>query len=287
MKKTRSVFRLALCLILTLTLLSQAILPVFAQAQPLYLKEVQISTGKTEKEAKQWLIDNGYTVLDEDLNAGTGKDYAYIGYKTTTDKSLAICDISMMSMKSGYKTMNYGALIQQTKDSSVDVIEGVLAALAEFRANYEAGSPNARIAKETLDLLRYDEGSDETLGDYLLCPDRTVDDITNLLFMCNSLVASLIYNQLVVGVSDYREDGTTWLDRISAAEPLPEEMTPYELDMLDDLYYKKAAKLKYSIDNFISDVYDAYERLDENGDFDASGVISTQDEADEYIKYKS
>ena len=284
MKKARIVFKLALCLILTLTLLSQAILPVFAQAQPLYLKEIQISTGKTEKEAKQWLIDNGYTVLDEDLNAGTGKDYAYIGYKTTTDKSLAICDISIMSMKSGYKTMNYGALIQQTKDSSVDVIEGVLAALAEFRANYEAGSPNARIAKETLDLLRYDEGSDETLGDYLLSPDRTVDDITNLLFMCNSLVASLIYNQLVVGVSDYREDGTTWLDRISAAEPLPEEMTPYELDMLDDLYYKKAAKLKYSIDNFISDVYDAYERLDENGDFDASGVISTQDEADEYIR---
>ena len=284
MKKARIVFKLALCLILTLTLLSQVILPVFAQAQPLYLKEIQISTGKTEKEAKQWLIDNGYTVLDEDLNAGTGKDYAYIGYKTTTDKSLAICDISMMSMKSGYKTMNYGALIQQTKDSSVDVIEGVLAALAEFRANYEAGSPNARIAKETLDLLRYDDGSDETLGDYLLCPDRTVDDITNLLFMCNSLVASLIYNQLVVGVSDYREDGTTWLDRISAAEPLPEEMTPYELDMLDDLYYKKAAKLKYSIDNFISDVYDAYERLDENGDFDASGVISTQDEADEYIR---
>ena len=183
MRKTWMLSKIALCIFLVLATLSQTILPIFAQAQPLYLKEIQLSTGKTENEAKQWLIDNGYTVLDEDLNAGTGKDYAYIGYKTTTDKSLAICDISMMSMKSGYKTMNYGALIQQTKDSSVDVIEGVLAALAEFRANYEAGSPNARIAKETLDLLYFDESGDEALGDYLLSPDRTVDDITNLLFM--------------------------------------------------------------------------------------------------------
>ena len=289
MRKTRVAFKITLCLLLALTLLSQAILPIFAEAQPLYLKEIQISTGKTAQEAKQWLIDNGYNVLDEDLNAGTGKDYAYIGYKTTTDRDLAICDISMMSMKGGYKTMNYGALIQQAKESSIDVIEGVLAALGEFRANYEAGSPNARIAKETLDLLLYDSGSDETLGDYLLSPDRTVDDITNLLFMCNSLVASLIYNQLVVGVSDYREDGTTWLDRISAAEPLAEEMTPYELDLLDDLYYKKASKLKYSIDNFISNVYAAYERLDEDdsGSIESGEIelgLTTREQAEAYLE---
>ena len=64
----------------------------------------------------------------------------------------------------------------------------------------------------------------------------------------------------------------------------PQQGAGWLLDMLDDLYYKKAAKLKYSIDNFISDVYDAYERLDENGNFDASDVISTQEEADEYIR---
>ena len=292
MKKTRIFLKITLCVALVLLMVSQTVMPIFAQEKPVYLREIQISTGKTEAEAKAWLIENGYTVLDEDLNVGTGKDYAYIGYKTTTDRSLAICDISLMSMNGGYKTMNYGMLIQQAKESSIEVIEGVLVALGEFRANYAAGSPNAIIAKETLDLLLYDEGSDETLGDYLLSPDRTVDDITNLLFMCNSLVASLIYNQLVLGVSDYREDGTTWLDRVSAADPLPEEMPPYELDRLDDLYYQKAAKLKYSIDNFISDVYDAYERMDEDdsGSIESDEVEvgpTTAEEAERYLEMLS
>ena len=50
MKKTRVAFKITLCILLTLTLLSQAILPIFAEAQPLF-KEIQISTGKTAKEA--------------------------------------------------------------------------------------------------------------------------------------------------------------------------------------------------------------------------------------------
>ena len=289
MRKVRVLSKIALCALLVVALLSQITLPIFAESHPLYIREIQISTGKTEQEAKQWLIDNGYTILDEDLNVGTGKDYAYIGYKTTTDRNLAICDISMMSMNGGYKTMNYGALLDQVKESATEVIENILVALAEFRANYEVGSPNAIIAKETLDLLLYDEGSDETLGDYLLSPDRTVDDITNLLFMCNSLVASLIYNQLALGVSDYADyTDSTWLDRLCIAGPLPEEMTPNELDRLDDLYYKKAEKLMYVITEFMNDVYDAYDRMDDdnNGSVESDEVdvgLTTEEEAEIYL----
>ena len=290
MKKFRNIsLTVILCVFLACVLVSQATLPAFAQEEHVYISEIQISTGKTASEAKQWLIDNGYTVLDEDLNAGTGKDYAYIGYKTTTNRDLAICDISMMSMRGGYKTLNYGALIQQVKDSSLDVIEGVLAVLGDFRTNYEAGSPNARIAKETLDLLLYDTGSDQTLGDYLLSPDRTLDDVTNLLFMCNSLVASLIYNQLALGVSDYTEDGTTWLDRASEAEPFPEELSAYELDLLDELYYKKAAKLEKAIDDYVRDLDAAYARLDRDDDGNVDEAVreeirATKAQADEYLE---
>ena len=291
MKKVKAFLAVSvMCIVLILTILLQTVLPVYAQAQPLYLREVQISTGKTAKEAKQWLIDNGYTVLNEDLNAGTGEDYAYLGYKTTTDRSLAICDINMVSMQSGYKTMNYGELLKQTIESSGDVFDGILVILAEFRANYKAGSPNARIAKESLDVLMYDEGSDQTLGDYLLDPNRTADEVAELLLMCNTLVSSLIYNQLVVGVSDYREDGTTWLDRISQAEPLPEKLTPKELDDLDDLYSEKAKKLDRVITDYVTNLYDAIDRLDKNGDGEVNEEDyildneNTQEEADKYLE---
>ena len=35
-----------------------------------YIKEVIISYGNTADEAKQWLTDNGYEVLDYNLNEG-------------------------------------------------------------------------------------------------------------------------------------------------------------------------------------------------------------------------
>ena len=270
MKKIKFLAKIALCVILIVAMLTQATLLVFAQEETLYLKEVQISTGKTAEEAKSWLIENGYTVLNEDLNAGTGKDYSYIGYKTTTNKDEAICDISMMSMESGYKMMNYGEMIKQSQKGIEDRASEMLVALSEFRANYAAGSPNARIAKETLDIFRAGENDSIPLGDYLLDPARTVSDIVDILLMSNTLVFTLIYNQVVLGVADYNQDGEdgaikTWVDRLSEIGPLSDELTAAELDELDDLYYEKAEKLEYSISNFVEKLYDAIDRLDTNG----------------------
>ena len=157
MRKAWMISKVVLCIILTLAILSQVVLPTFAEAQPVYLKEIQISTGSTAAEAKKWLVDNGYTVLNEDLNAGTGKDYSYIGYKTTKNKDEAICDISMMSMDSGYKIMNYGEMIRQSQKGIENRAAEMLEALSEFRTNLAAGSPNAKIAKETLDIFRAGE----------------------------------------------------------------------------------------------------------------------------------
>ena len=270
MKKIKFLAKIALCVILIVSMFIQATLLVFAQEATLYLKEVQISTGKTAEEAKSWLIQNGYTVFDEDLNAGTGKDYAYLGYKTTTNKDEAICDISMMSMDSGYKMMNYGEMIKQSQKGIENRASEMLVALSEFRANYAAGSPNARIAKETLDIFRAGENDSIPLGDYLLDPARTVSDITDILLMSNTLVFTLIYNQVVLGVADYNQDGEdgaikTWVDRLSEIGPLSDELTAAELDELDDLYYEKAEKLEYSISNFVEMLYDAIDRLDTNG----------------------
>ena len=282
MKNPKLLVKILLCVLLALVLPSQAIMTVFAQTETVYLKEIQISTGKTAEEAKGWLIDNGYIVFDEDLNAGTGKDYSYIGYKTTTNKAEAIHDISMMSMDSGYKILNYGEMIRQSQKGIEDRAAEMLVALGEFRANLAAGSPNARIAKETLDIFRAGDNDSIPLGEYLLDPARTVNDIIDILMMSNTLVFTMIYNQVVFGVADYNtagEDGATktWIDRLSERGPLSEELTEKELLALDDLYYEKAEMIVHSIESYFQSLYDALERIDanENGELDEGDVIES------------
>ncbi len=271
MRKARMISKAVLCIILTLTILSQVVLPTVAEAQPLYLKEIQMSTGSTAAEAKKWLIDNGYTVLNEDLNAGTGKDYSYIGYKTTKNKDEAICDISMMSMDSGYKMINYKQMVKQTQKGIDERGAEMLVVLKEFRENLAAGSLNAKIAKETLDVFRGGPNDSIPLGDYLLDPARTAAEMSDMLLMCNSLVFSLIYNQLVFGVSDYNtkgEDGTieTWVDRVAKHGQLSKTLTEDQLDELDDLYYEKAERIEHSATNYVEMLYAALERADTDGD---------------------
>ena len=51
----------------------QAYAPTIASAQQddkLYISELYLSYGKDADSAKQWLKDNGYTVLDQYLNEG-------------------------------------------------------------------------------------------------------------------------------------------------------------------------------------------------------------------------
>jgi|GEM_PF-5799453 len=50
----------------------QAYGPTIASAaeDKLYISEVYLSYGKDDDSAKKWLEDNGYTVLDQNLNEG-------------------------------------------------------------------------------------------------------------------------------------------------------------------------------------------------------------------------
>lgn len=71
------------------------------EPQRQYVKEMRISWDKKDdNKAKKRLTDNGYQVVPQDLNAGTGEGCSYLGYKTTTNEKEAITDISMMAMRS-------------------------------------------------------------------------------------------------------------------------------------------------------------------------------------------
>ncbi|MCF0120044.1 MAG: hypothetical protein HUJ65_00275, partial [Oscillospiraceae bacterium] len=72
-----------------------------------YVKEVFLSYGNTPEEAKKWLTDNGYEVVDFNLNEGADsalsrKRAVYLGYKTTKDADEALTDMKLMNMNGNY-----------------------------------------------------------------------------------------------------------------------------------------------------------------------------------------
>ena len=98
---------ISLLLVLT-TLMTALPLSVFAEelkgeeAEELYIKSVKLVRAKTAEEAGALLKEEGYTLLDGNLNAGTGADGIWMGYETTTDPTEAIYDMKLMNMKGGY-----------------------------------------------------------------------------------------------------------------------------------------------------------------------------------------
>ena len=62
---------------------------------PTYISKIAVAYGKEESTPKDILKNNGFTVIDYDLNKGCGDSsyYVYLGYKTTTNPSEAITGI--------------------------------------------------------------------------------------------------------------------------------------------------------------------------------------------------
>ena len=85
--------------------------PAFAASETtVYISDIIVSYGygdNAEEDAKAWLNDNGYQVVDANLNEGTvpqavGAAAVYLGYRTSTDKSEAITSIKAMNMTGSY-----------------------------------------------------------------------------------------------------------------------------------------------------------------------------------------
>ena len=184
----------------------------FAAKDEIYIKEIRISTASTEAEAKNFLIDNGYTVVNTDLNQKTGKDCVFIGYKTTADPDEAITDISLMQMDGGYSFAEYEALLEQKTNEINNMLDSLSECLAEARANLAAGQKNAQGAREVLNFFKEDD-SGKLLGDFLLGQETSREDLVKVFLQANGDVASIIYNMLAFACTDNGED-TSWLAKL-------------------------------------------------------------------------
>ena len=250
MKKTTKIFSFFLAILMLVMALP---LTAFAAKQETYLKEIRISTGATAKEAKQWLIDNGYTVMDVDLNQKTGKDYVYMGYKTTTDPDEAITDISLMQMNGGYSFSDYEAMIEKQKTQISDMINSLNASLTEARANYASGKKCAIGAHEVLNRFKEDD-SGKYLGDLLFVEEIDTTVLTKILLQGNADITLLIHQMLAFACTDYELE-ESWLDKLKYVDAYEVEEKLLNNGMLpyyDDLASKMASsftiiqdKIKY------------------------------------------
>lgn len=58
-----------------------------------YIGEISFAAASSSSSARNALTQNGFKVIDKDLNADAGGNYIYLGYKTTTDVTKALRDI--------------------------------------------------------------------------------------------------------------------------------------------------------------------------------------------------
>ena len=152
-----------------------------ADNETLYISEVYLSYGKDAESAKKWLTDNGYTVLEQDLNEDTQggiswtklsseKRSVYLGFKTTTNSDDAIRDMRVMNMNGEYSYDEYEKVLENKKAEINSFIADIKTALAEYRANYKYGDVKSKIAHDRMNLLLDDDCENAPLGDLLLKP---------------------------------------------------------------------------------------------------------------------
>lgn len=95
-----------------------------------YIGEIMVSGSQTSaEEAKQYLIDAGYTVYDLDLNKGTKGCPIYLGYKTTNKFSEAISDFYLSQKHTATLTVDglgTGYLAPYTGDDYFKALYGNL-----------------------------------------------------------------------------------------------------------------------------------------------------------------
>ncbi len=217
----------------------------FAASGKKYVKELILSYGDTVEEARTWLSDHEYEVVDENLNEGADNTFSTkravcLGYKTTNKADEAITDMKLMNMKGGYSVQDYQMLLAEQKENIRVFFDDFKVAVQEYRDNYKAGQQRAIAAHDMLNIL-YDDDTKQNLGDLLLNRVREeysdqeynalsaeeqakVANMTTILMQGNA-DAVLAMEQIIATATD--EGDTLWTERYQKAKTYDE--------MLDDL----------------------------------------------------
>ena len=220
-----------------------ALLPaqVFADSITEYVYEVKVFYDGYEDAQKEGFTilkdkDNNIVDLNRDAGGGAGSQgdrAVYLGYKTTTDKRLAITDLALMNMKGGYKTADYDYLMQTQMDSQImPFVRDFIKTLEEYRQNLVSDDPSNKERAEFIrDILNKmtDDDTGKCLGDLLInktkqelsdeeykamSPEEQKEhaDLATIIAQADGKATMLIEN-LLTRAADTNPD--TWMDRFA------------------------------------------------------------------------
>lgn len=148
-----------------------------------YVSDLYIAYGKTENDAKKWLVDNGWEPVNgnSDFNAGKASFFddnivqdqnvaAVMGIRRTDDDKDAVTDLAVMNMKGGYSIPDYKALIKSKKADITELVNKYIPVIQEYRDNYEgkgsaAGQERAKLVCDILNRFYDGDEQDYQPGD--------------------------------------------------------------------------------------------------------------------------
>lgn len=197
-----------LCVVVALCTGLAGTVQVFAESLQdiYYLSDVKLFYSDSgSSDAKNRCEKEGYTFVNSDLNKGTAQNYVYIGYKTTTNRDMAITDIRMLGMGRDYYLYNYNQIIDYLKKSNEGTAQTMYEAANAFAKNYKAGSPKAKDAYEGLNLF-YVGNESTKFGDYILAGKANIDFFTQMIVKSSAGIISAVMVFLNSGIAPFKNE---------------------------------------------------------------------------------
>ena len=263
----------SICIFLALCMAVLLPLQVYAQSTNVkYLSDIKLFYAEDSDEAKETAEKEGFTFLNNNLNEGTGKDTeVYLGYKTTTNEDMAVTDIRMLGMESGFQLYDYKQMIEYLKNQHAGTAQTMLETAEEFIDYYDAGSERALDAYEGLNLF-YVDNAKMPLGDYIIEGKADIDFFMEVMMRSNASTVNAVIGFLNSGIAKFEnayDEETGEVVTKNWAETLPEssvndilegDPTTDELKDLKKQYHDQAAGIFRELQTFATNYENALAR---------------------------
>ena len=245
-------FKVLISIVLVIATCVTMMMPASAARVTYYLSDLKMAEADNAEDAKKLLTDEGFEVLDKNLNPG-GAKAVYLGYKKSTNVDDAITDVRVMNMNGGFNISDYDSIIDEALQTYKKDIDNIRIAAKEFAENYKAGKREAQIAYRQLNYYYVEVDKKQVkMGDYMLNFPEKNEGFADILLKGNTNILNNIRILLSMGVAD----GGDLIERIKATIADEAVYGDYE-------YHEDAKEIAGKIQQFQTILASALEEMEE------------------------
>lgn len=234
-----------------------------------YISKIKTFQAESEEEAKKLCENEGYICSPKNLNAGTGKDAVYMGYKLTEDKNKALYDIKLLQMNDGYQIKDYKEANEQLEKSNAGAAETMYASATEFAFNYKKKSPKAIEAYEGLNLFTIPDANNAKLGEYIISKKADAAFFAKVITHASTGAVNAITSFLSTGLTPLKKEtdketgervDVTWASKVKESKlwdiledenSSEDELNDYDKDYHDlaEAFFKQLQQFTTNFEN--------------------------------------